>query len=110
MTGRALSRCLPKKLVGRLSPPVSRETFVRVKPHLRDEQVSLLEDVESVQPSKEDADVVIYMTDLPGRDNRLPIAADFSAEHRFGLIFVAGVGAAAVARRVLDLVILPSLW
>jgi hypothetical protein len=97
---------LPKKLTDRRSPPMQWEASVRVKPHLRDEQASLSEVIESVQPSKEAADVVIYMTDLPRRDNRLPIIAEISAEHGFGLISVAGVGAALIARRVLDLVVL----
>ena len=97
---------LPNKLADRWSPSVRWETSVRIEPHLRDEQASFLDVIESVQPSKEDADVVIYMTDLPRRDNRMPVIAEVSAAHRFGLISVAGVGAAWVSRRVLDLVVL----
>lgn len=59
-----------------------------------------------MQPSREDADVVIYLTDLPRRDNRLPMIAEISVENRFGLISIAGIGAALVARRVLDVVLL----
>ena len=32
-----------------------------------------------MQPSNEDADVVVYLTDLPRLDNRVPILADISA-------------------------------
>lgn len=97
---------LPNELADRRSSPVRWETSVRIEPYLRDEQASLSEVIESVEPSKEDADVVIYMTDLPRRDNTLPVIAEVSVEHRFGLISVAGVGAAFVARRVLGLVVL----
>jgi hypothetical protein len=97
---------LPDELAGRRSSPGRWETAVRIEPYLRDEQASFTEVIESVEPSKEDADVVIYMTDLPRRDNTLPVIAEISAEHCFGLISVAGVGATFVARRVLDLVVL----
>jgi hypothetical protein len=97
---------LPDELADRWSSPVWWETSVRIEPYLRDEQASFPEVIESVEPSKEDADVVIYMTDLPRRDGTLPVIAEMNAEHRFGLISVAGVGATFVARRVLDLVVL----
>lgn len=97
---------LPNHLADRGKPPAWWETTVRIEPLLRDEQASLLEIIESVETSTEDADVVIYMTDLPRRDNRLPLIAEINPEHRFGLISVAGVGAAMVARRVLSLVLL----
>lgn len=97
---------LPNKLGDRWSPSVRWDTSVRVEPHLRDEQASFLDVIESMQPSRENADVVIYMTDLPRRDNRIPVIAEVSAAHGFGLISVAGVGAALVSRRVLDLVVL----
>jgi hypothetical protein len=97
---------LPAELAGRRSSPVWCETSVRIEPYLRDEQLPLAEVIESVAPLEKNADVVIYMTDLPRRDGTLPILAELCAEHRFGLISVAGVGAAFVARRVLSLVVL----
>jgi hypothetical protein len=97
---------LPGDLAHRPSVPASWKASVRIEPYLRDEQASLSEVIEAVEPSKQDADVVIYMTDLPRRDDTLPVIAEISAEHRFGLISVAGVGATFVARRVLDLVVL----
>jgi hypothetical protein len=97
---------LQDELADRRSSPVWWETSIRIEPYLRDEQASFLEVIKSVEPSKEVADVVIYMTDLPRRDDTLPVIAEISAEHRFGLISVAGVGATFVARRVLDLVVL----
>lgn len=102
---RQTADSLPDRLCDRGGPQLRWETSVRIEPHIRDEQASLLEIIQSVEPTKEVADVVIYLTDLPRRDNRLPIIAEVSAEHRFGLISVAGVGAASVARRVLDLVV-----
>jgi hypothetical protein len=103
---RYAAASLPEELAHRLSSPVWCETAVRIEPHLRDEQASLSEVIESVAPLEEDADVVIYMTDLPRRDGTLPVLAEISSVHRFGLISVAGVGATFVARRVLALVVL----
>lgn len=97
---------LPGRLADLSNPPVWWEASVRIESYLRDERASLLEVVESVEPSKKAADVVVYMTDLPRRHNRLPILVEVSALHRFGLISVAGVGAARVTRRVSDLVVL----
>jgi hypothetical protein len=101
-----IAESLPDVLADRRRPPVLWEAFVRVEPYLRDERTSFLDVLDAVQPSKEDTDVVIYLTDLPRRDNRVPILADISAQHRFGLISVAGVGATLLARRVFDLVVL----
>ncbi|MCV7373456.1 hypothetical protein H5P33_12090 [Mycolicibacterium arabiense] len=103
---KRIAESLPHDLSESTNPPERWEASVRVQPHLRDEQAAFREVIASVEPSKEEADVVIYMTDLPRRENRLPILAEISAEHRFGLIAVAGVGATLVARRVHELVIL----
>jgi hypothetical protein len=101
-----IAASLPDELAHRSSLPVPCKTSVRIEPYLRDEQALFSEVIDSVEPSKEDADVVIYMTDLPRRDETMPVIADISAEHRFGLISVAGVGATFVTRRVLDLAVL----
>jgi uncharacterized membrane protein len=103
---RLAAESLPDAVTDRRSSPAWWETSVRIEPFLRHEQASLPEVIDSVEPSKEDADVVIYMTDLPRRDDTLPVIAEISVQHRFGLISVAGVGATFVARRLLDLVVL----
>jgi hypothetical protein len=97
---------LPAELADRRSSPVWCEASVRIEPYLRDEHLSLAEVIESVAPLERNADVVIYMTDLPRRDGTLPLLVEVSAEHRFGLISVAGIGAAFVLRRALALVVL----
>jgi hypothetical protein len=97
---------LPDELAPHPGVQASWTTSIRIEPYLRDEQASFSEVIAAVEPSKKDADVVVYMTDLPRRDDTLPVIAEISAEHRFGLISVAGVGATFVARRVLDLVVL----
>lgn len=102
---RTASR-LPAELADRRSSPVWCEASVRIESYLRDEQSSLAEVIESVAPLEKNADVVIYMTDLPRRDGTLPVLAEISAEHRFGLISVAGVGAAFLVRRAMALVVL----
>lgn len=97
---------LPAEIADRRSSPVRWEASVRIEPYLRDEQLSFAEVIESVAPLEKSADVVIYMTDLPRRDGTVPVLAEISTEHRFGLISVAGVGAMFVPRRVLALVVL----
>ncbi len=97
---------LPAELADRPNSPVRWATSVQVEPHLRDEHVSLGEVIESIEPLEKNADVVVYLTDLPRRDGTLPVLAEISAGHRFGLISVAGVGAAFVASRVQTLVVL----
>ncbi|MDG4667230.1 hypothetical protein [Mycobacterium sp. 236(2023)] len=97
---------LPAEITDRRNSLVRWETSVLTEPHLRDEQVSFAEVIESVAPLKRNADVVIYMTDLPRRDGTLPLVAEISTENHFGLISVAGVGAAFVTKRVRALLLL----
>ncbi|MCV7345890.1 hypothetical protein [Mycolicibacterium rhodesiae] len=97
---------LSAELADRRNSPVRWETSVQIESHLRHEQASFAEVIESVAPLERNADVVIYMTDLPRRDGTLPVLAEISAGHRFGLICVAGVGAAFVTSRVRALVLL----
>ncbi|ORL06342.1 hypothetical protein [Prescottella equi] len=75
-------------------------TCVRRKPYLPDEQAELAEVIDAVDPSSEEEDIVVYLTDLPRREDTMPVVADVSADHRFALISVAGVGGLHVERRV----------
>jgi hypothetical protein len=76
------------------------------QPYLPDELAPFGEVIQSVDPSGEEADVVVYVTDLPRRDHTIPIVADISRDHNFGRVSVPGVGAAFLARRRRELIIL----
>ncbi len=83
-----------------LESPLRCNISVRVEPYLPDEQAPFPQVIESVDPSRHDADIVIYLTDLPRRDDTLPVIADISSKHRFALISVPGLGATFVPRQV----------
>jgi hypothetical protein len=97
---------LPNELADRVDPPLRCNISVRVEPYLPDEQAPFPQVIESVDPSRHDADIVIYLTDLPRRDDTLPVIADVSSKHRFALISVPGFGATFVPRQVRELVAL----
>ncbi|MCW2686914.1 MAG: hypothetical protein JWR37_1804 [Mycobacterium sp.] len=97
---------LAKKLPNILADRGEWHVSVRVQPYLPDEQAPFADVIESVAPADEDADIVVYLTDLPRRDGTMPVIADVSVKDRFGLISVAGVGGAFVLRRVAALVAL----
>jgi hypothetical protein len=79
-------------LADRLSTSTRWDITVEAEPFLPDEHAPLRDVIDSVDPSGRDADVVIYLTDLPRRDDTLPVIADVSPEHRFGLVSVPTVG------------------
>ena len=97
---------LPNELADRVDPPLRCNISVRVEPYLPDEQAPFPQIIESVDPSRHDADIVIYLTDLPRRDDTLPVIADISSKHRFALISVPGLGATFVPRQVREVVAL----
>lgn len=70
------------------------------EPYLPDEQAEFAEVIDTVDPSSEHEDIVVYLTDLPRRDDTLPVVADVSADHKFALVSVAGVGGFDIERRV----------
>ena len=75
-------------------------TCVRSKLYLSDEQADFADVIDTVDPSVEAEDIVVYLTDLPRREDTLPVVADVSADHLFALISVAGVGGVHIERRV----------
>lgn len=97
---------LPAELADRCDPAVQWEASVEIQPYLRDDRMSFAEVVDAVAPLQKSADVVVYITDLPRRDGSLPVLTEISPADHFGLVSVAGVGAAFVASRVLALVVL----
>ncbi|MDV7085973.1 hypothetical protein [Rhodococcus opacus] len=91
---------LPQRLRSRDRLERRWTTCVRRKPYLPDEQADFAEVIDTVDPSSEEEDIVVYLTDLPRREDTLPVVADVSADHLFALISVAGVGGVNIERRV----------
>lgn len=100
----ALAERIAEYLPERLGSPDRDErrwtTCVRRKPYLPDEQADFADIIDTVDPSSEEEDIVVYLTDLPRREDTLPVVADVSADHKFALISVAGVGGIHIERRV----------
>jgi uncharacterized membrane protein len=95
-----LAECLPGRLRGRGKFERQWSTSVRVERYPLAEGADFAEVIDAVDPSAESEDLVVYLTDLPRRADTLPVVADVSAEHRFALISVPGVGGIRVERRV----------
>lgn len=91
---------LPQRLQSRDRPERRWTTCVRRKPYLPDEQADFADVIDSVDPSSEREDIVVYLTDLPRREDTLPVVGEVSADHLFALISVAGVGGVNIERRV----------
>ncbi|MFC9763403.1 hypothetical protein [Rhodococcus jostii] len=91
---------LPERLRSRDRPERQWTTCVRSKPYLSHEQADFADVIDAVDPSSEGEDIVVYLTDLPRREDTLPVVADVSADHLFALISVAGVGGVHIERRV----------
>ncbi|MGU3587356.1 hypothetical protein ACLBYD_29955 [Rhodococcus sp. C26F] len=95
-----IAEYLPERLYNSDRPERRWTTDVRCKPYLPDEQADFEEVVDTVDPSSEQEDIVVYLTDLPRREDTLPVVADVSADHNFALISVAGVGGVSIEHRV----------
>ncbi|KAA8888527.1 hypothetical protein F3087_16135 [Nocardia colli] len=95
-----LAERLPGGLRSRARPERRWTTRVRPKPYLPDEQADFAEVIDTVDPSAEDEDLVVYLTDLPRRAETLPVVADVSADHKFALVSLPGVGGIDIERRV----------
>lgn len=95
-----LAECLPGRLRGRDGRERQWSTCVRLEPYLLAEGTDFAEVIDAVDPAAESEDLVVYLTDLPRREDTLPVVADVSADHRFAVISVPGVGGVAIERRV----------
>lgn len=100
----ALAHKLAKKLPERLRHRDRNErrwtVSVRSEPYLSDEQADFADAIDAVEPSSENDDVVVYLTDLPRRDDTVPVVADVSAAHLFALVSIAAVGGIRIEDRV----------
>ena len=95
-----LAECLPGRLRSRGRLERQWSTCVRHERYLLAEGADFAEVIDAVDPSAESEDLVVYLTDLPRREDTLPVVADVSAEHRFALISVPGVGGIQIERRI----------
>ncbi len=95
-----IAEYLPQRLQSRDRPERRWTTCVRRKPYLPDEQADFADVIDTVDPSSEAEDIVVYLTDLPRREDTLPVVADVSADYLFALISVPGVGGVYIERRV----------
>jgi hypothetical protein len=94
------------RLSDEASPSALSDISVCVEPYLPDEHAPFHKVIQAVDPSGHDADVVIYLTDLPRRDDTMPVIADISTKHGFALVSVPAVGATFLSRRLRDVVAL----
>jgi hypothetical protein len=94
-----LEASLPERL-RRRNPERQWTVSVRSEPYLSDEQADFSHVIDAVEPSSEGEDVVVYLTDLPRREDTLPVVADVSAEHLFVLISITAVGGVRIESRV----------
>ncbi|WP_027507082.1 membrane protein [Rhodococcus sp. UNC23MFCrub1.1] len=97
---------LPRRLSERGSPPRRWTTTVRRQPLVSDEHASLTDVIDAVDTDSDSdhEDIVVYLTDLPRRDNTVPVIGEVSADHKFALISIAAVGGIDLARRVTTVV------
>ena len=95
-----IAEYLQQRLQSRDRPERRWTTCVRRKPYLPDEQADFADVIDTVDPSSEAEDIVVYLTDLPRREDTLPVVADVSADYLFALISVPGVGGVYIERRV----------
>ncbi|WP_433662372.1 hypothetical protein ACQPW1_09585 [Nocardia sp. CA-128927] len=95
-----IADCLPGRLRSRDRSGRRWTTCLRRMPYLPDEQTDFAEVIDTVDPSAEAEDLVVYLTDLPRREDTRPVVADVSADDKFALISVAGVGGIQLERRV----------
>ncbi|WP_459547388.1 hypothetical protein [Nocardia sp. X0981] len=95
-----LAESLPARLLGRDRLERRWTTSVRREPYLPDEQADFADVIDTVNPSAEAEDLVVYLTDLPRREDTLPVVADVSAHHAFALISLPGVGGIDIERRL----------
>jgi hypothetical protein len=100
---KRLSASLPDVLTNSDAADDQWDVSVRRHAYPIDEHAEVSEVVETVDPSGETEDIVIYLTDLPRRRGTTPVIADISVPNRFGLISIPGVGGVFIDRRVRNL-------
>lgn len=95
-----LSDSLPGSL-----PSADAEWAVSVRRHAYPigEHAEVEEVIETVDPARENQDIVIYLTDLPRRVGTSPVIAEISRKNRFGIISIPGIGALFIEQRVRNL-------
>jgi hypothetical protein len=99
-----LAQTLPEAMDASSSPGQRWTISVQEEAYHLNEQATLTEVLDGVDPTSQPQDVVVYLTDLPRRDGTLPVVADISIPRRFGVVSVACVGGVFITHRVSDMV------
>lgn len=99
-----LADTLPAAMDPSSSPGQRWAISVQEDAYHLNEQATLTEVMDGVDPASQPQDVVVYLTDLPRRDGTLPVVADISIPRRFGVVSVPCVGGLFINRRVSDMV------
>lgn len=97
---KGIAQSLPQRLRGRERVERRWSASVRAEPYLPDEHAAFTEVIDTVDPSSEEEDIVVYLTDLPRREETLPVVGEVSPEHQFALVSVAAVGGFGIEARV----------
>ncbi len=95
-----LAEYLPERLRRRDRDERRWTVSVRSEPYLSDEHADFADVIDAVEPSSEKDDVVVYLTDLPRREDTVPVVADVSVAHQFALVSIAAVGGIRIEDRV----------
>lgn len=95
-----LSESLPEVLPESTSAQRQWDVSVRRDAYAIDEHDDVSDVVRTIDPAGEDADIVLYLTDLPRRTETTPTIADISVQHRFAVISIPAMGGVRIHRRV----------
>jgi hypothetical protein len=95
-----IAQSLPQRLSDRDGAERRWSACVRAEPYLPDEHAAFADVVDTVDPSSEEEDIVVYLTDLPRREETLPVVGEVSPHHQFALVSVAAVGGFRIEARV----------
>ena len=95
-----MSQSLPRRLGDRDLVERRWSACVRAEPYLPDEHAAFADVIDTVDPSSEKEDIVVYLTDLPRREETLPVVGEVSSVHQFALVSVAAVGGFRIEARV----------
>jgi uncharacterized membrane protein len=95
-----LSESLPEVLPENTSAQRAWDVSVRHDAYAIDEHDDVSALVRTINPAREPADIVVYLTDLPRREGTTPTIADISVPHRLAVISIPAMGGVRIHRRV----------
>jgi hypothetical protein len=95
-----LSESLPEVLPEGSSAKRGWDVSTRREAYAIDEHDGVPDLVRTIDPAGEDADIVVYLTDLARRVGTTPTIADISVQHRFAVISIPAMGGVRLDHRV----------